>query len=111
MGILCHKYTVDQFKLIQKKHIITNGRGAANGQDLILFTAPPLYKYLTDNCAVNNDALIQTLEATIKRLYRKNGVTLSKWLEQFASHLEELRELAGGTDPTDEEAKDLWKLT
>ena len=111
MGILCHKDAVEQFKLIQKKHIITNGRRAANGQEPILFTALPLYEYLTDNCAVNNDVLIQTVEATIKRLYRKNGVTLSKWLEQYASHLEELRELSGGNNLTDEQAKDLWKLT
>ena len=98
MGILCHKGAVELFKLIQKKHIIANDRRAVNNQDPILFPAPPLYQYLTDNCAVNNDVLIQTVEATIKRLYRKNGVTLSKWLEQYASHLEELRELSGGTN-------------
>ena len=111
MGILCHKDTVEQFKLILKKHIMTNGRRAAQAQDPILFTALPLYDYLKDNCSVNNDVLIQALEATIKRLYRKNGVPLSKWLEQYASHLEELRELSGGADLTDEAAKDLWKLT
>ena len=111
MDTLCHRDTVEQFKLIQKKHIITNGRRAANDQEPILFTARPLYKYLEGSCAVNNDVLIQTLEDTIKRLYRKNGVTLSKWLEQYASHLEELRELSGGNNLTEEQAKDLWKLT
>ena len=111
LGILCHKDAVEQFKLILKNHIMTNGRRASAGDDPILFTALPLYKYLQDHCAVNNDVLIQGLEASIKRLYRKNGVSLSKWLEEYSSHLEELRELNGATDLSEAAAKDLWKLT
>ena len=59
MGTLCHKEVVEQFKLIQKKHIIENGRRVANGDPPILFTAEPLYKYLTGECAVDNTVLLQ----------------------------------------------------
>ena len=75
MGTLCHKEVVEQFKPIQKKHIIENGRRVANDDPPILFTAEPLYKYLTDECSVDNTVLLRGCESVIRRFYRKNGVT------------------------------------
>ena len=98
MGTLCHKEVVEQFRLIQKKHIIENGRRVANGDPPILFTAEPLYKYLTDECSVDNTVLLQGCESVIRRFYRKNGVTPSQWLELFAAPLEEIRALKGSHD-------------
>ena len=77
----------------------------------ILFTAEPLYKYLTDECSVDNTVLLQGCESVVRRFYRKNGVTPSQWLELFAAPLEKIRALKGGHDLNDHEASEIWKLT
>ena len=111
MGSLCHKEVVEQFRLIQKKHIMENSRRVANGDEPILFTAEPLYKYLEDECSVDNTVLLQGCESVVRRYYRKNGVTPAQWLESYAAPLEEIRALRGGTDLTPDQASELWKLT
>ena len=109
MTEFCHKDTVAAFAKMQKAHQAANALKPANEHKL--FTATPLIAYLREKCSIENQTLIKQLELAIRQLHRYNGETPADWLDRFAAPLAELRDLKGGQELTEDEAKDLWKET
>ena len=110
MTKFCHKDTVAVFVKKQKTHQAENNL-LADESEHTLFTALPLIKYLREECSVENQVLIDQVKADIKKLHRYSGEAASDWLDRYMAPLAELKELQGGNDLTDEEAKALWKET
>ena len=108
--LFCHRETLEHMKNLHSAHVRKNST-LEDDADPEIFTADStLYRYLLNECSVDNEDLIRGLKNSVEKLVRKRKLTPLRWLREIVPKIQEINDLSTVPLTQAEETK-LWKKT